>query len=96
LKNENTVKLKWKLEVDHLNVEGNKINPQKRKYDYSNHDKTFWFKLDGLKLDQFIYFKDTNSDIIKIDKAIKEYQETNPSGEDNPNLLLDIVYKKLK
>lgn len=88
-------KLKWRLEVDHLNVDGNKIDTKKSKYDYSNHDKTFWFKLDGLKLINFEAFEDNNNDIKKIDIAIEEYKESNPSGEDNPNSLLDMVYNQL-
>lgn len=86
-------KLKWRLEVDHLNVDGNKINTKKSKCDYSNHDKTFWFKLDGLKLKDFEAFEDNNI-IGMIDKAIGEY--SNSSDEKTPNLLLNKVYKELK
>ena len=91
--------LKWKLEVDHLKVEENKDNKKgtiEKNYDYSNHDKTFWFKLSRLKLTSFVSFEDNNNDIEKIDSAIEEYKESNPSGEDNPNLLLDKLYDRIK
>ena len=86
-------KLKWRLEVDHLNVDGNKINTKKSKCDYSNHDKTFWFKLDGLKLKDFVAFEDNNI-IGMIDEAIEEYT-SDSSKNKTPNLLLDKVYYKL-
>lgn len=86
-------KLDWVLEVDHLKEKSSKVEDKMRYY--SNHNKTFRFELSRLKLTSFVSFEDRNNDFEKINSAIDEYKKSNPSGEDNPNLLLDKVYDKL-